>query len=112
MLIRGLLVIILLVIGYFFIRRWRRSPQGQRWLRLLARLSRILWTGQRSPATVRSPGSMSREEAYAILGLPMGASRDEIQIAYRRLIQRVHPDQGGSADLAARLNQARDVLLG
>jgi len=55
---------------------------------------------------------MSREEAYAVLGLPAGATRDEIQLAYRRLIQRVHPDQGGSADLAARLNRARDVLLG
>lgn len=54
---------------------------------------------------------MDRIEAYEILGLQPGASRDEIQAAYRRLIQRVHPDQGGSSYLAARINQARDVLL-
>jgi curved DNA-binding protein CbpA len=44
--------------------------------------------------------------------LQPGASREDIQAAYRRLIQRVHPDHGGSSYLAARLNQARDVLLG
>ncbi len=54
---------------------------------------------------------MDRAEAYRVLGLQSGAGRDEIQAAYRRLIQRVHPDQGGSSDLAARINQARDVLL-
>lgn len=54
---------------------------------------------------------MDRAEAYRVLGLQPSAGRDEIQAAYRRLIQRVHPDQGGSSDLAARINQARDVLL-
>ena len=57
-------------------------------------------------------GVMDRAEAYQILGLQPEASREEIQAAYRRLIQRVHPDHGGSSYLAARLNQARDVLLG
>ena len=60
----------------------------------------------------RVPGAMDRVEAYQILGLQPGASREDIQSAYRRLIQRVHPDHGGSSYLAARLNQARDVLLG
>jgi hypothetical protein len=60
----------------------------------------------------RGSEAMDRAEAYRILGLPSGASREEIQTAYRRLIQRVHPDHGGSSYLAARLNQARDVLLG
>lgn len=54
---------------------------------------------------------MSRAEAYQILGLSPGATHADIQLAYRRLIQRVHPDQGGSAYLAAQLNQARDLLL-
>ena len=58
------------------------------------------------------PGVMDRSEAYQILGLNPEASREEIQASYRRLMQRVHPDRGGSAYLAARLNQARDVLLG
>lgn len=56
--------------------------------------------------------TLSRAEAYQILGLPPDASRGEVQQAYRRLIQRVHPDHGGSAYLAARLNQARELLLG
>lgn len=59
-----------------------------------------------------SSGAMDRAEAYQILGLQPGASREEIQTAYRRLIQRVHPDHGGTSYLAARLNRARDVLLG
>ncbi|MBF0269882.1 MAG: DnaJ domain-containing protein [Alphaproteobacteria bacterium] len=55
---------------------------------------------------------MSSEEAYAVLGLKPGASSDEIQIAYKRLIQKMHPDAGGSDALAAQINQARDVLMG
>lgn len=56
--------------------------------------------------------SMSRSEAYEILGLHAGTSREEIKAAHRRLIQRVHPDHGGSDYLAARINQAKQVLLG
>jgi hypothetical protein len=55
---------------------------------------------------------MTREQALAVLGLKPGASDDEIRSAHRRLIQRMHPDVGGSADLAARINRAKDVLLG
>jgi uncharacterized membrane protein len=55
---------------------------------------------------------MTREEALAVLGLAGGASEEDIKAAYRRLIQRMHPDVGGSADLAARINRAKDVLLG
>lgn len=61
-----------------------------------------------------SPGAgdrMDRHEAYQVLGLRPDASREEIRAAHRRLIQRVHPDHGGSSYLAARINQARDVLL-
>ncbi|HEY6716524.1 MAG TPA: DnaJ domain-containing protein [Reyranella sp.] len=55
---------------------------------------------------------MTRDEALAVLGLAEGASEDDIKAAHRRLIQRMHPDVGGSADLAARINRAKDVLLG
>ncbi len=51
-------------------------------------------------------------EARAILGLGKDASVAEIRAAHRRLMQAVHPDRGGSADLARRINAARDVLLG
>jgi hypothetical protein len=55
---------------------------------------------------------MTREEALAVLGLAEGASEEDVRSAHRRLIQRVHPDVGGSADLAARINRAKDVLSG
>jgi hypothetical protein len=57
-------------------------------------------------------GSMTRLEAFAVLGLAEGAGEEEVHAAHRRLIQRVHPDVGGSADLAARINRAKDILLG
>lgn len=53
----------------------------------------------------------SPAEARALLDLPAGATRDEIVAAHRRLIARVHPDAGGTAALAARVNAARDVLI-
>lgn len=51
-------------------------------------------------------------EARAILGVGKDAGAGEIRAAHRRLIQAVHPDRGGSADLARRINSARDVLIG
>lgn len=56
--------------------------------------------------------SMTRKEAYQILGLEPGASQEEIHQAWRRLVKAVHPDSGGSAFLTAKINAARDLLLG
>jgi hypothetical protein len=62
--------------------------------------------------SARQGGRMSRADAYAVLGLAEGATPAEIRAAHRRLMRGAHPDQGGSDWLAARINEARDVLLG
>ncbi len=65
-------------------------------------------TKRASPADT---AAMSAAEARSILGVGPSASREDIELAYRRLIRRVHPDVGGAAGLAAHLNAARDLLL-
>ena len=55
--------------------------------------------------------NMSKSEALAILGLEEGASKEQIKQAHRRLMQKIHPDHGGSDYLAAQLNRAKEVLL-
>lgn len=77
-------------------------------------LDRRLGHGWRKAQSApRGPGTdMTRDEALAVLGLEAGATDEQIRAAHRRLILRVHPDAGGSTDLAARINRAKDVLLG
>jgi hypothetical protein len=75
---------------------WRQDAQGE-------------GAGRQRRAT--PSGKMTDEEAYQILGLQPGASRDDIGRAHRALMKKLHPDQGGSTYLAARVNEAKDTLL-
>jgi len=67
----------------------------------------IWWLGQRR----RETAALSPAEARELLGVSSRADETEIRAAHRRLIGRVHPDAGGSAALAGRVNAARDVLV-
>lgn len=59
-----------------------------------------------------SPTRMSIEDARRLLDVPPDATLDQIRAAHHRLMARVHPDSGGSAELATRVNLARDTLVG
>jgi hypothetical protein len=77
--------------------RWRDDMQGD------------AAAGEVPPT--RSSGKMTEEEAYQILGLQPGSDAEDISRAHRALMKKLHPDQGGSTYLAARVNEAKDVLL-
>jgi hypothetical protein len=61
--------------------------------------------------TARAKSAISEDEAYEILGLKKGAAAADIARAHRQLMKKLHPDHGGTTDLAARVNEAKDVLM-
>jgi DnaJ-domain-containing protein 1 len=67
---------------------------------------------ERQHSAAHSGSAMSREEALKILGLQTGATEDQIRSARRRLMMQNHPDRGGSDYIGAKINEAKDVLLG
>ena len=76
-------------------------------LAFIALIAVIAWLVMRMMKAPRMP----RAEAAKLLGVASDASPESVQDAHRRLIAKVHPDAGGNAELAARINESRDTLL-
>ena len=79
---------------------WLRAPQG--------RTGETGGSGEVPPARRTT---MSRAEALKVLGLEEGATEAQIRAAHKRLMLQIHPDKGGTSYLAAKINEAKDVLL-
>ena len=79
---------------------WLRFPQG-----------RPGETGGSREAPSPRRTTISRTEALKVLGLEEGATEEQIRAAHRRLMLQIHPDKGGTSYLAAKINEAKDVLL-
>jgi len=73
----------------------------------LAVLAYLYFTGQ----LTKKRSGLSLDEARAVLGVTGSADAEEVRAAHRRIVAQVHPDKGGTAELTARVNAARDVLL-
>lgn len=85
-------------------------------LKYLPHLDRFTQQGKaEQQSQAQSPaqnGKISQQEALDILGLKPGATREQILQAHKRMMQKLHPDRGGSDHLAAQINRAKDTLLG
>lgn len=79
-----------------------------KFLLVVAIIGIIIWIAK---GALQPSGTLTPDEAAKLLGVERDASAETILEAHKRLISKVHPDAGGSADLAARVNQARDTLL-
>lgn len=111
---RQLLHLTLSELQDLYVECLRRDPDSARLLATyLDRIYGDRWRDRyrSSDAGARPRGGMSREEALDVLGLAPDATREAIIEAHRRLMQRVHPDRGGSDYLAAKINLAKDILL-
>jgi DnaJ homolog subfamily C member 19 len=97
---RGPFALFALSLGLPLAREWWTSRVGRGRKRMGSR-----------PSSRTGPGAMSEAEAWEVLGLTPGATEEEIRAAHHRLMRGTHPDTGGSDWLAARVNQARDILL-
>jgi DnaJ-domain-containing protein 1 len=86
----------LAMFGPLIWQRWRAAQSGP---------------AQQPPPPRRPSSAMTVDEAWQVLGLQPGADETAIRAAHRRLMRGAHPDGGGSDWLAARVNQARDILL-
>ncbi len=95
--------VIAVILGFVWLAK------GNGYLAIASFAGVAAWATFRSQQLRRA--RMPVDEAYELLGLDDNADQDAIRAAHRRLIAQVHPDKGGSAELARRVNAARDILL-
>ncbi len=109
-----LLVPVLLVLALFFLNKnvLMRASFGEDFRVILNKFMADMQSRASSNTQSDLRGGISQKEALEILGLSPNASREQIIAAYHRLMKNSHPDRGGSAYFAQKLNQARDSLLG
>jgi len=67
---------------------------------------------QMPPNAAPANQQMTREQAADILGVDVNASNEDVRLAHKKLMQKIHPDRGGSDALAKQINQAKDILIG
>ena len=102
--IRFYFFLLLLIVGFCFLRAFvRNALKNPIWQRMNEQQN----TEEHHPFK----GKMTEAEAYEVLGLKQGASKQDIITAHRKLMQKVHPDHGGSDYLAAKINLAKHTLL-
>ena len=90
-----------------------RLMQLAKYLPFINRLYQQNKQGQQQAQTPPAGNkNLSHEEAMEVLGLKPGYNKEDVVQAHRRMMQKVHPDRGGSDFLAAQINKAKDVLLG
>ena len=127
--------LVLLVVAGILYWAWKtRDPQAMRISDVMAVLAALVglkmlnshsplgllglgaagwWFWFRTGGKLRRRGTdrMTHADARRLLEVPIDATPEEIRAAHRRLVARVHPDVGGSADLTRQVNAARDTLL-
>lgn len=92
-------------------------PRALPLLKYLPFVSSLYKQGKQNQQHTQTPPprgrqTMSSEEAMEILGLKPGFTKEDVKMAHRRMMQKVHPDRGGSDYLAAQINKAKETLLG
>ena len=89
-----------------------REPESQQLLKAyIERYRPNITIDQKNGDTGEQQNDLTKARAFEILGIKPDASREEITAAHRRLIQRLHPDRGGSSYIAAEINEAKRILL-